>query len=468
MQKLSWGAVPAALLALAASVACLLPATASAADPGTGPGGPILVVTGDSNPFGRYFAEILRNEGMNEFDVAKLSDVTPSMLDDHDVVILGETPLSGAEASELSDWVDAGGNLIAMRPDPQLAGLLGLSPTGTTLGDAYLKVDTSTAPGAGIVGDTIQFHGTADRYTLAGATAVATLYSDATTATPNPAVTMRDVGANGGHAAAFTYDLARSVVETRQGNPAWAGDERDGVDPLRPDDLFFGDKSGDSQPDWVNLDKVQIPQADEQQRLLVNLIEKHERGPREPLPKFWYFPRDAKAAVVLTGDDHGNNGTAGRFDAELAASPPGCNVAKWECVRSTSYIYPNTPLSDSAAASYESQGFEIALHPNTGCANYTASGYDSILQSQLADFHSNFPSLSDPVTNRNHCIAWSGWATTPKGELDHRHAARRQLLLLARELDPGPAGDVHRLGDADALRRHRRLADRRLPGRDRR
>ena len=41
--------------------------------------------------------------------------------------------------------------------------------------------------------------------------------------------------ARGGQAAAFTYDLAQSIVYTRQGNPAWAGQERDGAtpDPLR-------------------------------------------------------------------------------------------------------------------------------------------------------------------------------------------------------------------------------------------
>ena len=56
-----------------------------------------------------------------------------------------------------------------------------------TLANAYLKVDGSRAPGAGIVTDTIQFHGTADRYGLNGATSVATLFSDATTATASPA-----------------------------------------------------------------------------------------------------------------------------------------------------------------------------------------------------------------------------------------------------------------------------------------
>ncbi len=176
MKRTEWGRVACWLIAAVAAVLVALPATAaSAADPGEGPGGPILVVTGDSNPFGRYLAEILRNEGLNEFDVSKLSDVTQTMLADHDVVVLGETPISGAQATLLSDWVDGGGNLIAMRPDPQLSGLLGLTSANTTLEDAYLKVDTSAPPGAGIVGETIQFHGTADRYALNGASAVATL-----------------------------------------------------------------------------------------------------------------------------------------------------------------------------------------------------------------------------------------------------------------------------------------------------
>ena len=186
----------------------------------------------------------------------------------------------------------------------------------------------------------MQFHGTADRYLASDAETIATLFSNADTATSNPALTLRSVGSNGGQAAAFTYDLARSVVYTRQGNPAWAGQERDGQSgPIRSDDLFFGNAAGDPQPDWVNLDKVAIPQADEQQRLLANLIGEMNRD-RKPLPRFWYFPRSEKAVVVMTGDDHASGGTAGRFDQYKALSPPGCSVADWECVRSSSYIYP--------------------------------------------------------------------------------------------------------------------------------
>ena len=189
-----------------------------------------------------------------------------------------------------------------MRPDKQLAGLLGLTDASGTLSNAYLRV-YGTGAGAGIVTDPIQFHGIADRYNLNGATALASLYADATTDTLQPAVTLRSVGSNGGHAAAFTFDLARSVVYTRQGNPAWAGQERDGISPIRSDDLFYGAASFDPQPDWVDLNKVAIPQADEQQRLLANLIGQMNLS-RKPLPRFWYFPKGKKAVVVMTGDQH--------------------------------------------------------------------------------------------------------------------------------------------------------------------
>ena len=46
-----------------------------------------------------------------------------------------------------------------MRPDAQLAALLGLNAPSGTLANAYLLVDTASGPGVGIVNETIQFHG---------------------------------------------------------------------------------------------------------------------------------------------------------------------------------------------------------------------------------------------------------------------------------------------------------------------
>jgi hypothetical protein len=264
----------------------------------------------------------------------------------------------------------------------------------------------------------MQFHGTADRYALNGAISLATLYSDSTTATSNPAVTLRSVGGSGGQVAAFTYDLARSIVYTRQGNPAWAGQNRDGIGPPRPNDLFFGNMASDPQRDWLDTQKIAIPQADEQQRLLANLVLAMNRD-RKPLPRFWYFPRDEKAAIVMTGDDHAEGGTAGRWDQYESLSAPGCSVADWECVRGTSYVYANSPLTNAQAAAYHANGFEVALHVNTGCATSSPAQLNGDYEDQLADFAAKYTSVPAPQTNRTHCVAWSDWATQPKIELAH-------------------------------------------------
>lgn len=380
--------------------------------PDQGPGGPIAVVTSSANPYSKYLAEILRTEGLNEFTTIDVGAVSSTTLAAYDVVVLGAVTVTAAQASTLSDWVNAGGNLIALRPNSTMSSLLGITAAGATLTDGYLKVDTATTPGAGIVSDTIQYHGDADRYSLTGAQSIATLYSNATASTANPAVTLRNVGANGGQAAAFTYDLAKSVVLTRQGNPSWAGQERDSQAPIRSDDMFFGG----TQTDWVNLNKVAIPQADEQQRLLANLIQVTNRD-RKPLPRFWYFPRNLKAVVIATGDDHGNGGTAGRFDQYLANSPAGCSVADWTCARFSSYVYPSTPLSNAAATSYTNQGFEVGVHVQNGCSNFTPGSLASSYASDLASWKARFTSQPAPSSNRYHCIVYSDWASQPKTEL---------------------------------------------------
>jgi hypothetical protein len=122
----------------------------------------------------------------------------------------------------------------------------------------------------------------------------------------------------------------------------------------------------------------------------------------------------------MTGDDHGGAGTLGRFDAELQASAAGCSVDDWQCVRSTSYVYPNTSISDAQARQYTGLGFEVALHLNTSCVDFKDSAdLDAMLVDQLAGFRSALPGIPAPSTNRTHCITWSDYDTEPKVELAH-------------------------------------------------
>jgi Domain of unknown function (DUF4082)/Bacterial Ig-like domain/Bacterial Ig domain len=393
----------------------------------SGPGGPILVISNASNPFTRYYGEVLSAEGLNEYLVADISMVTATTLASYDIAILGDMSLTSAQVSMLTAWVNGGGRLIAMHPDKQLAGLLKLTSSTSTLSNAYLLVQTSTGPGVGIVGQSIQFHGPADQYTLNGASSLATLYSSASTPTTSPAVTLANVGS--GQGAAFTYDLARSIVYTRQGNPAWSGEARDGqTGPIRSDDLYFGAASFDPEPDWVDLNKVAIPQADEQQRLLANLILQMNTA-KKPLPRFWYLPSGFKAAVVMTGDDHGSfysgTATSQRFGDLLAASPTGCSVPDWQCARSTSYLFPqiiaDNSLTDAQAAAFAVQGFEISVHvdSNPTCSNWIPADLDTDYVNFMASFASQFPSVPAPKTHRMHCIGWSNYDTQPQTELRH-------------------------------------------------
>jgi hypothetical protein len=59
----------------------------------------VIKGTGD---FGGYYAEILRNEGLNAFETRTLGALDATALDDYDTAILGETALSAAQVTMLA------------------------------------------------------------------------------------------------------------------------------------------------------------------------------------------------------------------------------------------------------------------------------------------------------------------------------------------------------------------------------
>jgi hypothetical protein len=195
---------------------------------------PILIIVNDAsaNPFGEYLGEIMRAEGLNTYNMEDISTMNAPLLDGYELVILAETALTVGEATLLTDYVNDGGRLIAMRPDSDIANLFGINSIGAPLTNGFLKIsDTMTLtvgsipPGTGLVTQTLQIHGDADQYSLTGAAiTLAQLYSNLTTPTAYPAV----VAGSGGQAVAFAYDLPHNVIYTRQGNPANASLDIDG------------------------------------------------------------------------------------------------------------------------------------------------------------------------------------------------------------------------------------------------
>ncbi len=384
-----------------------------AANLADGPGGPILIITRKgAEQFGAFYAEILRAEGLNAFRALDLGALTPAVLDDFDIALLAETsgaPLSAPEAALLADFVKRGHGLIAMKPEAALAEVLGLALAPVMGSVAYFKVDTARAPGTGVAAETLQFHGEAVRFAVrSGTRTVAELCETATACTAGPALTLREgIGPGGGRAAAFAFDVARSVVLTRQGNPQLQGRDVDGDGMVRAEDMF---RAG-----WLDMDKVHIPQADELQRLLVNLI-LTMNADRRPLPRFWYLPGGRPVALLMAGDDHNAQGTKRSFNALQAPpySPTGCSVADWTCARSTGLLFHRVALSPAEQSAWAAAGFELGTHMarvenDSACYNGTRAEWAQAYGDRLAEFGAKYPRVPPQTTTRVHCLAAEDW-----------------------------------------------------------
>jgi hypothetical protein len=301
-----------------------------------------------------------------------------------------------------------------------MAALLGLSDVGPPPTDSpYLVVDRSFPAAKGVTGQPLQIHGPADSYELRSVLPVASdslpqsipavgdppivvarLYANRTRSLGLPAVTVRKVGH--GHAIAFAFDLARSVAYMRQGNPAWANQDRDGSPPRRSNDMFY--------PNHLDLELMDVPQADEHQRLFANLI---IDTARKPLPRYWYLPGGKRAALIMAGDDHATKGGSANLFADLARlSPPGCRLDYWECFRATALLSPGTDFSPTLAASRYAEGFEIGVHFDTRCKNDDNATLEKTIARQEEEFHRKYPVLPRQVSNRFHCVVWNGWTDT--------------------------------------------------------
>ena len=177
---------------------------------------------------------------------------------------------------------------------------------------------------------------------------------------------------------------------------------------------------------------------------------------KKPLPRFWYFPSGFKAVIVMTGDDHGSfysgSATSSRFADFIAASPSGCSVADWQCVRGTAYLFPqvlaSNPLTDSQAASYVAQGFEIGVHVDSDPSHL----FELDPGSSRRQLHQSLGIVLLSIPQRA-CAQNASHALHRVERLRHaasdrtqaRHEAGHFLLLLAADLGERRAWHVYRL-----------------------
>jgi len=370
---------------------------------------PVLVIQ-ESSAADRYqffVPELLTTEGLNGFQIAQLSELTAAFLAHYDAVVLPHLPLSPGQAALLQAYVENGGTLIGFRPDTQLAPVFGVSPSGSSLSEGWLQINTGTPEGFGLTGQVLRFHGTADRYTLNGATALATLYQNPTTPASAPAASRATFGQ--GQAILFSFDLTQSIVLLRQGNPAWAGypNNHDGFSTLRASQLFMDNSTGAFWNDQGDQTLNDVPQADEQLRLFSNALILASSARQHPLPRFWYFPEQARSLLLLTGDQHGDAEANSKIEIDTIRSYGGSF---------TNFLwYPFGSVGGDTVTEWLNAGHALGIHFDDTAeadggahdgSHATWAGMQDVLASAMQSFATTYPSAPAPVTTRNHFLVW--------------------------------------------------------------
>lgn len=370
---------------------------------------PLLIAYPDgANPL--LWQEILRVEGLPYVRVQPLAELTPDSLRGVAAVIVPSGQVSAAQAELLAEYVMAGGGLTVVQPGAALAPLCGLAANAGVTADGYLCVQGG-APGVeGIDTGALQFHAPLRHYELREAEAIAVVCSREAVATTTPAVTWQRIGE--GAVVTWCYDLAQSVVLTRQGPPARAGAETDGVEGVRAVDMF---------PGFIDLERIHVPQADEQQRLFVNLLHAISAV---PLPRLWYFPNNPNSILVLTGDSHNNpapavDGVLRRVEEyggtmSIYYTPPPTDTVRRAVRRVRTWldeqpvigdlVPPSDVVTPYHAEQWRARGHEFALHP------YVEEG----LEIGWARYWQQFTGLGYGTfaTTRTHRVLWHGWTET--------------------------------------------------------
>ena len=349
-----------------------------------------ILLLAQKEHFGLYAGEILRAEGFNHFVLdSTIDDITQAYLAGFDVVIFTQSDVSQQFTSALTDYVSKGGNLIAFRPAKTLHMLFGIKDVTAAIHSGYMAISDENEIGKGLITQQLQFHGEGDRYVLDAGKEIAKLFESGDTHDTTPAIVLNTYGK--GRALAFAYNLPESIVYTRQGNPAHAGLETDGILGIRAMDLFTRG--------WVDTTKNTLNQADEQMRLLSHAIE-YMSSYSKPLPRWWYFPDSLKCIVTLNND--GEDSREAEFLKQF-------DDVERHGARMTLYVKEPSLISKERIDSWTTRGFEISGHPddtkqavkpdwNTMDSVYTT------LQNRLRESFG----ISSMRTITNHWFVWVG------------------------------------------------------------
>ena len=297
------------------------------------------------NRFGRYAAEMLKCEGISDFEILDVDrrDGWPDL--EADIIVLTRCRLRAAEIDRLLDYVRNGGILVAFQPPWRLCDAVGIAPTYKATLSAYLLPHAEHPATRGLPHESIQCHWPIEQFDLSQAAgAITTLARACKAGTASPeheAVVSLELGA--GRIAFFFYDPPAAAARIRFGNPDLAGITTMGFRrDTRATDLYTG---------HFDATRGHLPQADLHCALLANVITC--LSPR-PLPRLWHYPRiEQRSALPMRSDDDWS--TPEQFEQLREA------VEK-RGGRDTFYLVRDTKLPDSEVRRYVDRGHSFSIH----------------------------------------------------------------------------------------------------------
>jgi hypothetical protein len=335
----------------------------------------------------RYLAEILQTWGVRQ---TRLAPLDQAGLADDVLIVPAGLPESSGQA--VVQHVDAGGAAIVLEPAGAIARSLGIvvGPRRTQ----PLRLRVSGMQASGLAGEALPVVG--------GAPWIEGLAFDDPRALAGLYDPMRIDGVNGecpgiieatlgrGRMLALTFDLARSVLLLRQGDPANA--ERrlhhEGKHSATP-------KPSDLAVDIGPRDCGWMPYADMQARLLVDLI---QRIAPSPLPLVGHLPGEQPAITLFSGDE--DNAPVAAVDEEL----------NWLTQRGASmslYIIPEQTQSSGHDADRYQRHHAIGPHPNLQALREApVAARVAEYQRQIEVYECRF---GKPRTVSNHVATWAGY-----------------------------------------------------------
>ncbi len=353
--------------------------------------------------------DTLRHYGLpfTAVDVADLAAALPAA---GVLITVGDGVLSEATKTALREWIEGGGEWIAVAGTCGLADMLGVEVEGPafaswgggvgTLGEGYTKPTLQDIRTAHIAEGLHHFNGLPVR-ALIETVALADAHDKHGRPTGRAAMTEAKHGE--GHGVLIAADLPGALVRIRQG----IGITRDGVpasDGTAPicDEVL---KSGDGFAlDW-DFDRQDVPgvpgfkaflepQADQWAELLVRTLLRacERRGVR--LPMLWLYPRNLPAVAMLSHDTDNNNPDLAKAMLDVLAD---LGIRSTWCV-----ILPGYP--PEVIERIRAAGHEPAMHYDamTDGLDWSPTQFDRQ--------HGELTRLlgGPPVTNKNHYLRWEG------------------------------------------------------------